>query len=48
MQDPNLYESLVDVTNELKGTINDLHALVREIRENGVAIHMGGRSGGKK
>jgi phospholipid/cholesterol/gamma-HCH transport system substrate-binding protein len=42
VQDPKLYEGLVDVTNELKGTIDDMHALVREIRENGVAIHLGG------
>jgi len=42
VQDPRLYEGLVDVTNQLKGTIDDLHALVREIRENGIGIHMGG------
>jgi ABC-type transporter Mla subunit MlaD len=47
VQDPKLYEGLVDVTNELKGTIDDLHALVREIRENGVALHLGGGSGKK-
>ncbi|HMD55404.1 MAG TPA: MlaD family protein [Phycisphaerae bacterium] len=41
VKDPRLYNALLDVTQELKGTINDLHALVKQIQDQGFDMHLG-------
>ncbi len=40
VKDPRLYNSLLDLTHELKGTVNDLHALVKQIQANGVKLNL--------
>jgi len=40
VKDPRLYNALLDVTERLKGTVDDLHALVKQIQDEGFDLHV--------
>ncbi len=40
VQDPRLYNALLDLTHQLKGTVNDLHALIKQIQAKGVKLNL--------
>jgi phospholipid/cholesterol/gamma-HCH transport system substrate-binding protein len=41
VKDPRLYNSLLDITQRLKATVDDLHALVKQIQAEGFDMHVG-------
>ncbi len=41
VKDPRLYNSLLDLTHRLKKTVDSLHALVKQIKAEGFAVHVG-------
>ena len=41
VKDPRLYNALLDLTHRLKKTVDSLHALVKQIKAEGFAVHVG-------
>ncbi|NNM86691.1 MAG: MCE family protein [Phycisphaerales bacterium] len=39
VKDPRLYDALLDVSQKLKSTVDDLHALIKQVQANGVHVN---------
>ncbi len=39
VKDPRLYDALLDVSQKLKNTVDDLHALIKQVQANGVHVN---------